>query len=282
MDFRILGPLEVADAGVPVAIGGPRERTVLAVLLLRANRVVPVADLVDALWPGRPPATARQQIQTTVSLLRRSLGDPVRPVDRRRVITGTPGYRLRVEAGELDADVFAARVLRARADRTAGQPARAADGLRDALALWRGRALDGHDAPAVRSAAAGLDERRMAAVEDRAEAGLAAGRHAEVVAEVAALAVAYPLRERLHGALMVGLYRLGRQAEALRVYRDYRRLLVAELGVEPGPPLRAVQRAILCADPALEHPGPARVRRTGLGRDRRRYPARHPPLRPDR
>ncbi len=254
MDFRILGPVQVAGSDGPVALGGVRERTVLALLLVHANRVVPVTDLVDALWPDGPPVTARQQVQTAVSLLRRTLGDPVRPEGQRRIVTLSPGYLIRVQDGELDAGVFTLRVAEARADLATGRADRAAEQLRAALATWRGRALEGLDAPAIRGAAAGLDERRMAAAEDLAEADLAAGRPADVVAEVATLASGYPFRERLRGALMLGLYRLGRQAEALGVYRDYRRLLVADLGVEPGHALRDLERAILRADPALLAP----------------------------
>jgi len=242
MEFRILGPLRVIDGDTAVTVGGVRERTALAVLLSSANRVVPVADLVDALWPYGPPATARQQIQTTVSVLRRAL-------DAGRLVTEPPGYRLRIEPGELDAHEFERRVALAR-----GGPGAVADALREALALWRGAAFDGLDAPALRIAAAGLEEQRMAAVEDRAEAELDAGRWGAVVAELTTLAGAHPFRERLRAALMIALYRTGRPADALRSYRDYRRLLVSELGLEPGHRLQSVERAILCADPVLAAP----------------------------
>jgi DNA-binding SARP family transcriptional activator len=248
MDFRVLGSLEVSDRGAPVAVGGVRERTALAVLLLRANRTVPVADLIDALWPQRPPATARQQIQTAVSLIRRALDDPA------RIVTQPPGYLIRVGPDELDAEVFDRRLATVREHVRQGDALGAADGLREALGLWRGPALDGLDAPPLRVGAVWLEERRMAAIEDRAEADLAVGRHGDVVADLAILVARYPYRERLHAALMRGLYRLGRQAEALHAYRHYRRELVSELGLEPGHQLQALERAILRADPALSAP----------------------------
>jgi DNA-binding SARP family transcriptional activator len=246
MQFQILGPLRVVEGGATVAVGGARERSLLALLLLRANRVVPVAELVDALWPQQPPVTARQQVQTAVWQVRRALGEAAPPAAPKRIETLAAGYLIRVEPGELDADVFAARVAAAR---TRPDRAVAADELRRALALWRGPALHGVEPATVRVAAAGLDGQRLAAVEDWAEAELAAGRCGDVVAELTPLTVVHPFRERLQAALLLALYRLGRQAEALVAYRQYRNLLVSELGVEPGHQLQAVHRSILRADP---------------------------------
>jgi DNA-binding SARP family transcriptional activator len=220
-------------------IGGARERTVLALLLLRANRVVPFDELVDALWPDQPPATARQQVQSAIWQLRRALDDTARPAAERRILTSPPGYLIRVHAGELDADTFESSL--------------AAGDLRAALAVWQGPALAEFDAPSVRAGATALDEQRISAVEDLAELDLLAGRCQDVVSQVVRFTDVYPYRERLRASLMVGLYRLGRQADALFCYREYRTLLAAELGVEPGPRLRAIEQAILRADPALRH-----------------------------
>lgn len=256
MRFRILGPLEVSDRGQALPVGAVRERTTLAVLLLRANRVVSVADLIDALWPDGPPTTARQQIQTAVSVLRRSLGDAGRggsgraPADR-RIVTCPPGYLLRVEPTEVDADEFVAAHVAGRAELLAGHPDRAARRLRDALDRWSGRALDGIAVPAVRAAADALDERRVTAVEDLAEAELAAGRYSDLVTELTTLVAEHPFRDRLRAALMRALYRMGRQADALRVYREGRGIMAAELGLEPGHRLQELERAILRADPRL-------------------------------
>ena len=245
MEFRILGPVEVLEAGVRLAVPGPRERTALAVLVLRAGQVVSVPDLIDAIWPDDPPVTSRQQVQTAVSVLRRAIGDHRRPVADRRILTHPPGYLLRVYPGELDADRFEAGVARARTELRAGRPGPAAELMRAALAHWRGPALDGLESPVIRAAAGALDERRLSTVEERAEAALSAGRAAEVVAELTRLVAVHPLRERLRGALMLGVYRMGRTSEALAVYRDGRRLLARELGVEPGEPLRALERGML-------------------------------------
>jgi DNA-binding SARP family transcriptional activator len=235
MEFRILGPVEVVDAGVRLAIPGIRERTAVAVLVLRAGRVVSVPDLVDAIWPDDPPATARQQVRTAVSTVRRAIGDPL------RILTRTPGYLLRVDPGEVDADLFEADVTLARSDLRAGRTGRAADRMRAALARWRGPALDGLTSPVVRAAAEALDERRLSTVEALAEAEPPS---ADLVAELTGLVAAHPLRERLRRALMLALHRAGRTSQALAVYRDGRHLLARELGVEPGEPLRAVERLI--------------------------------------
>ncbi len=239
MEFRILGPLEVVgDDGRTIALPAPKVRALLALLLVNRNRVVPSDVLVDELWDEQPPATAAKTLQVYVSQLRKALGAD-------RVETAHGGYRLRVDAGEVDADSFEQLV----AD---GRP-------RDALALWRGPALvDVRAERFARTAAERLEEARLAAVEDRIDAELDAGRHGALVGELEQLAAEHPLRERLRAQLMLALYRSGRQAEALEVYRRTREGLAEELGLEPGEELRELEQAILRHDPSLRRPSPVR------------------------
>jgi predicted ATPase/DNA-binding SARP family transcriptional activator len=247
MEFRILGSLDVrADAG-PVALGGAKLRGLLAVLLLHSNEPVSAERLAVALWGEDAPAGAVKTIHVYVSRLRRALGDS-------DVLATTPaGYRLRVVRDELDAERFerlAAEGLRALAD---GAPERAASVLREALSLWRGPALAEFAFEAFAQAEiARLEEERLAALEARVEADLVVGRHRELAGELAQLVAVHPLRERLHGQLMVSLYRSGRQADALEAYRRARDVLVDQLGIEPGAELRALERAVLTHDPVLD------------------------------
>jgi len=246
MDYRILGPLEVRAGGRQVPLRGARQRQLLAVLLLHANEIVSSDRLIDELWQGDPPPTAGKIVQNSVSQLRKLLEPDL-------LVTRSPGYLLRVEPEELDADRFERMVEEARGDLAGGTASEAAVQLRDAVGLWRGPALaDFSDAPFARAESARLEELRLAATEDRIEADLATGRHAELVAELEALVAQHPLRERLRAQLMVALYRSGRQAEALRVYHETREVLVEELGLEPGRALQRLERAVLMHDPALE------------------------------
>jgi predicted ATPase/DNA-binding SARP family transcriptional activator len=246
MEYRILGPLEVRAGDVQVELRGVRQRELLAVLLLHPNEIVSSDRLIDELWQGDPPPTAAKIVQNSVSQLRRLLEPEL-------LVTRSPGYLLRVEPGDLDADRFERTVEQARADLAAGDAAKAAEQLREALALWRGPALvDFTDAPFARVEAARLEELRLAATEDRIEAELALGRHGDLVAELEALVAQHPLRERLRAQLMVALYRSGRQAEALRVYHETREVLVEELGLEPSRALQRLERAVLAQDPSLE------------------------------
>jgi DNA-binding SARP family transcriptional activator len=232
MDFRILGPLEVLERGHQVALGGAKQRALLATLLLQANEVVSTDRLVDALWEEEPPARADKALQVYVSQLRKALG-------RERLETKTPGYVLRVGDEELDVVRFE-RLL------DEGRP-------KEALALWRGQPLaDVAYSRFARSEIARLEELRVAALEERIEQDLAAGRHANVIGELEALVHEHPLRERLRGQLMLALYRSGRQAEALDAYQQGRSLLSEELGLEPSRRLRELQQAILNQDPALD------------------------------
>jgi DNA-binding SARP family transcriptional activator len=245
LEFRVLGPLEALVDGAPARLGGPRQRALLALLLVSANEVVPVARLVDEVWGEDPPVTAANVLQTYVSQLRKALG-------REAIGTRGRGYVVAVADGALDLRTFerrAAAGARARAD---GRFAEAAVEFRAALGLWRGPALsDLADEPCARAIAARLDGLRLLAWERAIEAELECGRDAELVAELDGLIAAHPLHERFRSLQMLALYRCGRQADALDAFRAARATLVAELGIEPGTALRDLQRAILEQDPAL-------------------------------
>jgi predicted ATPase/DNA-binding SARP family transcriptional activator len=232
MEFRILGPLEVSSGDESLDLGGPKQRALLALLLLSPNRVVPVDSLVAGLWDDEPPDSARKALQIYVSQLRKTLG-------RERIATQSPGYRLRVEDGELDLDRF--------------ERLRAEGALDEALALWRGPPLaDFVEDRFSQGERARLEELRLATVEERIDRDLAAGRHAELIGELDALTAEHPLREGLRARQLLALYRAGRQADALDAYQRARAALVEELGIEPGPALRELQQAILKQDPALD------------------------------
>jgi DNA-binding SARP family transcriptional activator/ABC-type branched-subunit amino acid transport system substrate-binding protein/DNA-binding beta-propeller fold protein YncE len=245
LEFGILGPLAVSDEGREVPLGGGKQRTLFALLLLHRNEVVSTDRLIDSLWDGHPTATAAKSVQVYVSQLRKVL-------DGERLLTKTPGYELRVEPGELDADRFESLVAEARRALAEGDPAAAARGLRDGFALWRGPPLAdfAYDDFAQRERGR-LEELRLAALEDRAEADLSLGRHVELAPELEALVREHPLRERLRAQLMLCLYRCGRHAHALEAYREGRRVLAEELGLEPGTTLQELERQILRHDPAL-------------------------------
>jgi DNA-binding SARP family transcriptional activator len=251
MEFRVLGPLEVCGEHGPVALGGIKPRAVLAVLLLHANEPVSAERLAVALWGEEAASGAVKTVQVHISRLRKALGDPDR-------VTTTPvGYCLRVGPGELDAERFDLLVQDGRRSLAAGQAERAATVLRGALSLWRGRALeDVAYEPFAQTEIARLEEQRLAALEARVDADLAAGRHAELLGELQRLLTSHPTRERLVGQLMLVLYRCGRQAEALEAYRSARRVLIDEVGVEPGPELNRLHEAILRHDPSLERHAP--------------------------
>jgi DNA-binding SARP family transcriptional activator len=252
LEFRILGPLEVVGDNGLVALGGGKQRALLALLLLRANEVVASDTLIDELWHGEPPDTARKALQVHVSNLRKALGSD-------RIATQPPGYRIRVDTDELDLARFEA--LRAAGDASG------------ALALWRGAPLaDFAYEPFAAAERGRLEELRLVTLEQRIEADLARGRHADLVPELEALVAAEPLRERPRAQLMLALYRCGRQADALEVYQAGRRALVDELGIDPGRELQELERAILRQEPSLEAPAreaprpqePARPRTTGV------------------
>ncbi len=249
MEFRILGPLEVVEDGRPISIRRGKEQALLAYLLLHANEVVPSGTLIDVLWDERPPPTASKILQNGVSHLRKQLGNG-------RLETKDPGYLLRVEKDELDLERF---------ERLAREGREA-----EALALWRGTPLlDLREERFADEARRRLEEQRLAVIEDRVDADLAAGRHADLIPELEALVSANPLRERPVGQLMVALYRAGRQSDALDAYQRARRRLSEELGLEPGPQLQEIERRILTHDPELAGP-PSRPRSTAPQRRRPR------------
>jgi YVTN family beta-propeller protein len=248
LEFRILGPLELVEDGHPVEIAGRRQRALLANLLLHANEVVSSDRLIDGLWGERPPATAAKVLQNAVSQLRRSLGDDL-------IVTRTPGYVLRVAPESIDAHRFEALLDQGRQRLASGNPEAAVATLDEALALWRGPPLDEFAyEPFAEAELTRLEEWHLRAREERIEAELALGRHSDLVAELERLVAEHPLRERGRGQLMLALYRSGRQAEALRAYEEGRRLLVEELGIEPGADLQRLEKQILTQDPALEPP----------------------------
>lgn len=249
LTFRVLGPVEILAAGSPVKLRRPQHGDLLALLLLQANRLVRLEQIVDGMWGESVPATAVAQVRNMVSAIRSAAGrGEHRLVDLewRRC-----GYLLRVRPGQLDLAVFEDLTARAKAE---SRPDVAARLLRTALDLWRGTPLADVSAGFAPAARTRLDEQRMAAVEELFDAELAQGRHADIVAEATAELAANPFRERLVGQLMVGLYRGGRRTEALRVYRAMRRAMADEHGLEPGGDLRELERRILRDDPVLTAP----------------------------
>ncbi|HUK95482.1 MAG TPA: AfsR/SARP family transcriptional regulator [Gaiellaceae bacterium] len=247
LEFRILGPLAVLSDGTPLRLGGPKQRATLAILLLEANRVVSVERLADDLYAGAPPVTAVTQVQRQVSDLRKLLGSAS------VIETRAPGYAIRLSADQLDLSRFERLTGHAADSLARGESGLALQLLDEALDLWSGAPLvDLGSEPFVQAAIGRLQELRLAALEQRIEAELELGRHAEIVGELRELVVAEPLREQLCGQLMLALYRSGRQAEALDAYRTTRSTLVEQIGIEPGPALQELQRAILVQDSSLD------------------------------
>jgi YVTN family beta-propeller protein len=262
VDFRILGSLEALDGERAIPLGGGRQRGVLAVLLIHRGKVVSVDRIVDLLWGARPPDSAAKTVQVYVSRLRKALGEGL-------LLTRGGGYVLELVPEQLDADRFEQAVSKAMEEHARGDVAAARDLLRYALGLWRGPPLaDFTYEDFARDEIDRLEELRLAALEARIEADLAVGRRAEIVPELETLVREHPTRERLRGLLMLALYRSGRQAEALETYRQAQRALDEKLGLEPGPELRELERAILAQDPALA--APARPRRLPATSERRR------------
>ena len=270
LDFRLLGPVEVSAGGRPLPVGGPKQRSILALLLLQAGTPVSRDSLVDAVWGEHPPTTAATALHGYVSQLRKVL-EPEREAGSAPsvLVTRGSGYALDVTPDQIDAERFRSLAEEGRRAADADERARL---LREALALWRGPALgEAAGEPALASDAARLDEERAAALGDRIEADLELGRHAELVGELEALVADEPLRERPRGQLILALYRCGRQADALAAYRDARRTLVEEVGIEPGPALRDLEHRVLAQDPSLD-----------LQRDAPTAPAPHVAPAPDR
>jgi DNA-binding SARP family transcriptional activator len=246
MEFRILGPLEVSDGGHLLPLSGAKQRALLAALLLRANEVVPSDRLIEEVWGEESPESGATALRVRLSQLRKALPENT-------IATRPPGYVIRVERDQLDLRRFERLVDEGRRSLETKDAATASAKLAEALALWRGPALaDLAYEDFAQPAISRLEELRLAALELRIEADLALGRQVELVGELEALVAEHPLRERLRAQLMLALYRSGRQAEALEAYRAARRALAEELGIDPTPALKELERAILRQDPALD------------------------------
>jgi DNA-binding SARP family transcriptional activator len=260
LEFRILGPLEVYADGHPVRLRGPRQRALLAILLLHAGETVSTDRLIDLLWGETAPEGARKALSVRVSQLRKLLG-PAGHEDG-AIVTRVPGYAIEVGPDQLDLRRFEELSAAGREALDGGDPARASGLLSSALGLWRGPPLADFSFESFAQAEiARLQELRLGALEDRIAADLELARHAQVVGELEALVSEHPMREGPRRQLMLALYRCGRQAEALETYREARRALVGELGLEPGRELRALEQAILTQDPALDAPARAATAR---------------------
>ncbi|MFL6141534.1 MAG: BTAD domain-containing putative transcriptional regulator [Labedaea sp.] len=249
VQFRILGPVEVMRGDDPVRIPPGRQPVILGALLLEPNRVVSIDRLIDVVWEDSPPATARSQVQICVSALRHMFADL--GVDQ-PIVTKPPGYLLRVADGQLDSQVFARLVDDAAGAHRQGRLEVAVELYREALGLWRGPALGGELGSLLGGAAVRLEEARLTALETCLDLELKLGRHQRLVGELTGLVAEHALRERLRGQLMMALYRSGRSADALEVYRAGYRIMVEELGLEPGEELRGLEAAMLAEDPALQ------------------------------
>jgi class 3 adenylate cyclase len=250
MDFRILGPLEVREGEREVRLRGGKLRALLALLLVNANRTLALDRIVDELWGEDVPETAQKMVQIYVSQLRKAL-----PPDT--LHTRPPGYELALEQEQLDLHRFETTVADARTALDAGRAQRAAEAFREALSLWRGPALaEFASEPFAQAEGARLEDLRVSALEGRLEADLQLGRHNDIAGELEALIARYPLREGLRRQHMLALYRSGRQAEALAAYQDARRSLADELGIEPSPALRDLERRILQQDSSLDLAAP--------------------------
>ncbi|MET7398882.1 BTAD domain-containing putative transcriptional regulator [Dactylosporangium sp. NPDC005572] len=262
MEFRVLGPLEIYDQDQMLALGQPRTRAVCALLLVRPGSLVNVEQFIDELWPDRPPVDARALVRGYLSRLRRALRQgPSGSIGADRLVTHKPGYRIRVNDGELDLHRFERLVADARKARQAGQPQRCIELFGQAHQQWRGDPFA--DAPrtaSIAAAAARLTELRLASLEEQFDAILAAGHDADNITELTALVAAHPLREQFVALLMLALYRKGRQADALQYYQHLRLLLADELGADPSQPLQDLYQRILRDDPALASSGRAIVR----------------------
>ncbi|WP_170156122.1 AfsR/SARP family transcriptional regulator [Umezawaea tangerina] len=260
MRFGILGPLLVTDgSGVEIPVVGARPRVLLAALVARANQVVGADELAEVVWDGAPPPAAARTVRRYLTRVRRAVGPEVAG----RIVTRSPGYAFLAGEDEVDLLRFEACCARGGAAVRAHDWARAADLLGGALALWRGTPLQDAPSRVLREVhVPSLDRLRAQALEWRIEADLNLGRHDDLVPELSRLVEEHPLREHVHGLLMLALYRGGRQGEALAAYRDARRVLVAELGVEPAGPLRELHQRILAGDPALDGPPAGAVARS--------------------
>src|SRR5581483_3154131 len=258
MDARLLGPLEVSDRQQPVKLTGGKQSALLALLLLNGGRVLSRDRIVDDLWGDDPPESAQKMVQILVSQLRKVL-------PQRLIETRAPGYLVDLDGHTLDLREFERLHAVGRDAAAGGRPAEAAATLRQALALWRGSPLAEFEEPFAQLEQARLEEQQLSCLEDAIDAELALGRHAELVPELDALVRRHPLRERSRGQLMLALYRSGRHAEALEAHASFRRMLDDQLGIDPPPRLKELERLILRQDASLdlEQRGDGRARAEG-------------------
>jgi DNA-binding SARP family transcriptional activator len=251
MKFAVLGSIEVTGGAGPLELGGVKQRAILGYLLLHTNKVVPTSRILKAMWDDNPPATARKMVQNAVSGIRRVLIGQGGELPALR--THPPGYQLRVHTEDVDLHRFRTLAREGRQAIAEDDPARGAELLRGALSFWRGRALaDLVEAGYRWSELAALEDERLSTLEDRLEAELTCGRHREITPELEVLTATEPLRERLSQQFMLALYRSGRQADALRVYRRTRDALIDTVGLEPGRALQELQQRILDHDAAIQ------------------------------
>lgn len=248
MKLSLLGPVEMTSGAEPVPLGGVKPRALLAALALERGRVVPADRLISVVWGENSPSTARAVLQTYVATLRRAVEAAGLP---QVIVSDRQGYRAELPDGAVDAVVFEQLVARGRQAAQRGEHAEARESFRTGLALWRGPALGGIGESFLRAEAVRLDELRLTVTEERIAADLAVGQGPQQLAELTELVTLHPTRDRLRGSLMVALYRAGRQADALEVYRRGRDALREELGIDPGPELSATYEAILRCDPSL-------------------------------
>ena len=246
MQFQLLGPLRVVEGDRDLTPPRPKQRVLLAMLLLHREQVVAGPQLIEALWGEEPPESAQTALHGHISALRKLIGAD-------RIRTRPPGYMLQVSADEVDLAQFESLVAQAR---ERDDPAQRSSRLLEALELWSGEPLaDLRYEPVAQREVARLEELRLGALEERIDCDLALGRHHELVSELEPLVAAHPFRERLCGQLMLALYRCGRQADALHVLQSERQKLAEELGLAPGPALQELERRILNQDPSLDHEG---------------------------
>ncbi len=258
MEFKLLGPLEIVMDGEPVSLGAARQGIVLALLLIEANQVVSVDRMIDAVWGSEPPKTAKNQVQITVSALRRFLGTDV-------IVSRPPGYMINAPPETVDVACFESLTASSSKAVSEQRTLDAVLDLRSALALWRGPALDGIQSEIIQATATRLSERRMSAYQDCLGLELQLGRHSEIIGELRELVAENPLNEFLRGQLMLALYRAGRQADALDTFRAGRVILQEELGLDPGTDLRRLEQAILVRSDKIDPPG-RQHQETGPGR----------------
>jgi DNA-binding SARP family transcriptional activator len=266
VEFRLLGSFDVVVDGRSVPLGGTKQRALLAILAIHANEVVPADRLIEQLWSGNAPESAVNTLQGYVSRLRKVLDTNGANGGNPTIAFRAPGYVLTTPQEQIDVRRFERLLVEAEARAATGDAGRAADSLREALALWRGAPLaDFTYEEFAQTEIARLEELRLKAVEERIDADLACGRHASLIPELEAIVAEHPLRERLRGQLMLALYRSGRQSEALAVYRNARLVMQEQLGLEPTRALSELQRSILQHDPELDLP--ASPRPLARGRD---------------